>query len=863
MTRIVDLVAVTVTPKPFDDSYQIPVPAGMSIAQIVETAGLPVREHEHVVVCLNNTKVERRFWHLVYPKARPDLVVQVSVEPKGDGAFSAAATALSLTSAFVGFINPFAGVALSLIGSAVLNAFRPKPKTPGGPEPRAGNDVTGVAGTSLNVLPLNEQIPAVAGKIRAPLALLAPSYVEISNNDKIANVLVGMQGRTMIEDIEINDTPIANFGGDATVEILEGKPSDPAPTLFTRIVLQENLNEPLGEWEVKTSDYVTLVNDDNPSTSRPSYHFARSRNAPDEFWFHFVLPRGMPQPPGRTSSSTALTIEARLEGTDVWRKLPYIAIAFDDQQSSHQFAVKLIFSGDPTIVAFTDEPWDLVAAVATLAPATLGDDLGNFEWNGDLYFGTSVSVTADHTALFQDRIEFYLDPDDATNPWPKGEYEFRIQKGYTHSNKLTANRASHHNLSRLPTVAQVGGNAAYNFTVGNMVLESITNVWNEAPVTAPDMARVAIRARNIQISKITALMTGYSEVWNGSDWNAVADSGNPATWYRRAMTDKYLARPLPASLVDDAELATWFADNAAKGYRFNAVLQGGTTVEDVLQRTATAGHAKVFRGSLWSVWRDHDRTADLPTQILTPMNSRGLEVGFQFEDTPDALRIKFLNQDDNYREKELLIDRNGNEVSEGTIIEATDGEALGKTSIDEIKTWGRYLLQQRILRANAYSITVGLRSLHTKRGDLIGVTHDLLSTKFGFARATEIIAQGGTVTGMRLNNELRFVGAATNDIFAISHIYAPAHIFAVNSRFGVVIELSDGSTITKEINEFTHTDLVTFKTPFAALPGLVDGVMVGSGILDTETRRFLVGDVQPASDKTARLTLVDEASSIH
>jgi hypothetical protein len=78
------------------------------------------------------------------------------------------------------------------------------------------------------------------------------------------------------------------------------------------------------------------------------------------------------------------------------------------------------------------------------------------------------------------------------------------------------------------------------------------------------------------------------------------------------------------------------------------------------------------------------------------------------------------------------------------------------------------------------------------------------------------------------------------------------------------MQLKDGTTLTKQINETAQTDIVTFATPFAipAASALEVDCLAACGPFNSENKRMLVLGIKAQSDFTAALTLVDEASEL-
>ena len=888
-----NVIAVTVSLSPFETAYQwhkrLDVPVlpieGKSLQWLVENAPDLKRCHwDNVVVAINGDIVDRGLWPRVRPRASWNVVVEIAVVPKGEDGFNILSLAVNITAAFAGFSNPLVGIGIALVGGAIISAFRPKAKgdnlrVPEGP----GATQNRSAGTSINALSPFEQIPAVIGKMRVTLPLLNPAWTAIENEDQKVFMLFGLQGRHKWEEIELNGIDTDEQGDTVEIETREGTVNDAALTLITQTVVQQKLDMELGDWDVVPDlsaggfAWITLADQTNPTTSRPTQHYVTSGDGPDEIVFDFLMPNGMSGP--GVDVGTALEIETKLKGDVTWRALPYVKLQMVDRLQLFRFAIHFKFEGDPSPLPTNQgEPWDEILHTTNTpeAPLSFQNEQNNANWSADSYFGTGSPLDALHVAEFQDRIEVYLDP--AASPgWAKGQYEFRFRKGYTQSPIVNAGQNRYHLVfdespggAPGPPGYITSANAPSNTVVGKMFLSAIRSVWNDDPVVEDEIAKVAIVATNTQVNSVTALASGYTEIFSNGVWDEIAVTSNPAAWYRRALLDKFNARPLPDNLIDDVALGTWYDFCETEGLEVNAIIEGGTTIEDVLNLCAVAGRAKTLRASKWGVWIDQDRSADPPKQMFTPRNSQDFTVDITYDEIPDILRMKYFDSADEYRQKEVLVDSTGTEVlpenvTNEQLIESI--EATGKVTTAEVLAHGKYLLLQMQKRTARFGFNAAVESLHSTRGDLVGLGHDVVSRTFGMARVVSVTTSGASpdqITGLVLDSELP-LSEHGEDFFAPTDFFAASDFFDLDNPSGIWMRFTDDQVVTKQINETDDTNTITFTTPFsvASATGLKPGVLIGSGPLNSEFRRLIIENIEPTEDFHARIIAVDEAPDIH
>jgi hypothetical protein len=266
---------------------------GQNVGEIVSGLELDPVYREYVRVWIDDIEVPVTHWDRVRP--RPGRNVYVSVVPRGGGgggknlfrtiAFIAvaiaavaiagplagamftegalAATTFTIGAAKVSLLTAAVGVALTMVGNALVNALipPPKPNMPSYGDSGISSPRSQITGTSNRLTPYGN-IPRVFGKRRIYPVLGALPYTEMVGSDEYFRMaLVAGWGPLKISDIKIGETPITAFEG-VEYEIREGWSSDTDLTLFTRSVNQQDFNIVLdgsgdpwtGEWSSRTTE---------------------------------------------------------------------------------------------------------------------------------------------------------------------------------------------------------------------------------------------------------------------------------------------------------------------------------------------------------------------------------------------------------------------------------------------------------------------------------------------------------------------------------------------------------------------------------------------------------------------------------
>lgn len=474
--------------------------------------------------------------------------------------------------------------------------------------------------------------------------------------------------------------------------------------------------------------------------------------------------------------------------------------------------------------------------------------------------GTNTnSIFAGNVHIHDDGVVFYLDP----NVFPKDIYEVRVKRGFagnaTDFNKdnyafesgfTAANFFEYYNAGTVPDPDWRIRKAQSLFT-SETYLESFATVANEYPFAASihqkGVAMIAVRAPSVNLESLSAIFHSIVPIWQSGVWSTDAASSNPAALARHVLlSTEQNAEALPGELIDEEAFQEFYDFCTSGGHEFNAVVDGLSVIE-VLRQVLAGGYAAPDWPGLWSVIYEYDRSAETPVQLFTPLDTRGLTVSKSFPRLPHALRPIFFDEDDDFNVNEAsLVYMDGYDANNATRIE--EMTYPGFTDSAKVAARALFDLRTMYLRPTRYAFEIGLAGLACRRGDLVMLTHDVISRYAGYARIASIQKSGGNVTGLTLEAKVN-LGVAVGE---------------VEETMAAGIQFTDRTTGTFPVNEKTETDTITFVTPFAD-PGdiLAEGMTVGFGPVGSETKRMLVLWYEYVDELTRRITLIDEAPGLH
>lgn len=864
------------------------MPRGLTVAEYLDLLpGVSPAYRDSIVVFADDEEIPGHLW----PYARPKHLVTlaVTIRLNGDNFLKTfAQIALLAASVFVATIpglQPLAIAGLQLAigaaGLAVNLLFRP-------PAPAAAQapDSTqaGQASLTANVLAKGRPMPRVIGARRIAPPFITRPLREIVGDDEYIEGVLALAGPHQWSSIRIGDTlatDAADAMADVRIETRDGRRGEAALSLVTRYGFEEEVNITLSQHLLADGESSTaLANQNDPSACLPSWHRVTSRDTPDEIWLAQYWTEGLFDDDKPTQNQRqAVRYRFRPVGSPIWHNCPEVHFV-DKRAQLVKKSVKFIWGSAPSplptpvesggpVIAYRETP------VADSVPGGLDP------WIAHSHFASGAGLAdVQNVALYADRIEFYLD--DGT--FPKGRYEIEIIAGYMVSD-------DDFNEADYELDSSDGGLHVYDFFgfagiifigwgIGEFPrgkhwkinIQRIASVRNANPAPLGGDALLAFRGKNRSFGQITAEASGLVPTYNAvtGEWSGLAASVNPADHLRDALVGRLTAVPLPVGLCDDFRLLAFRDFCVAEGFEVHAVAEG-MSLWDVVSLCAAAGNGEPRASDLWGVTWEYDRSAETPSQMYTPRNSRGATFTKAFEENrPDALIVTYADAAENYEDRQIVVYDDGVEADDPDLtFEEVRYDWIDSEAAAEAR--GLFDLRNRRLRDTVYSLEAAYDTRMVTRGDLVGVQSEVWDRDTGSGVVKEILISGGNVTALVLDARVPVVD---NVLFnEVPNVRLVANVRLLGKTSGCRIRLDDGTILQKAIEGPTaETETIMFSTPFAVPTanfgdGLEDSLTVGClvtvGVVDLEYRRQIVSGVQKKNESTATLMLLDEAPGIH
>lgn len=390
------------------------------------------------------------------------------------------------------------------------------------------------------------------------------------------------------------------------------------------------------------------------------------------------------------------------------------------------------------------------------------------------------------------------------------------------------------------------------------------------------LARTAIKVQstskaNGQVDGINALLQTKTYDWNraNNSWVFRA-TNNPASLFLYV-----LMHPANAYRVADIESPTIYNDIKEKVdldkiiewhnfcnpvsptdnnpiLTYNNVLTGTQSVMDTIRDICAAGKASpIFMDGKWSVVIDQPRAHVI--QHFTPHNSWGFESNKILPKLPHAFRVTIQDEENAYQSKELyaynygynMYGTNGKQAAE--IFEELN--LPGITNSRQALHLARWHLAQLKLRPEVYSLNTDFEYLVCNRGDLVKVTHDVPLWGIGSGRIKSL-------------NTTTKILQLTEDVLLEANPTGPN--YKIRIRTNDITTTAGSGSVYLTLQRITTTAYYNTVTVVETIPSNVEAdnlFMLGTE--NTETQDLIVISVEPSTNLTAKLTLVDYSPQIY
>lgn len=886
--------------EPFADRapWRGSLPLGLTVAEIV--AAIPVLPESfgrHGVVLIDGAPLDRwqwvngveiDTWSITRPKARPDGRCRVTLHmplqgSKLKGVLSlVASVALIALTAWIS-----AGGIPALLGAGALGGLFAAGSTsaallaaavgivgrlaitmlaaPAAKDKKDDKADIGNAGANGNLLDPGGAVPRVLGTIKIFPPFAAQPLVDIAADDEIVEAAYLLAGPHQVTDLRIENAPAADVDGLQTY-ILDGT-QDEATSILNRYGVQRQVQFELQGFVRDPETPKRLRHQDSPERDVPRWRVETSRYDPDEIWLHLLWPQGMGDLNNDKLTATPFRLRMRIAGTDTWINLPELHFSNRLTKAIRKH-IRLVWGAAPSPISDQAEiygAWDATHTQplpVSLQPQTSWTAHASFINNAAVYNSVYRVVRS------YEGFTVYLDP----AVFPRGNrWDVAIMRGaiyrrnqfaaatYIYNGTYIYNFFDKTNGAGTEQLA-AAQNEIQTYTdtvVDACVLTRVASVWNAMPVPRPGHTVIEIKAKNIQVTALSIVAAGLVPQWNGSEWAGLGPSDNPADHFRDVLAGSLARDPVAPAVIDDTRILAWRTHCTTKGYTIAAAVDGQAR-EEVLKTIAATGWARLVQGPKFTVAYDRDTSGDAWTQLFTPRNANNFAVTKTFDKVPDAFRVTYRDKALDYEATERLVVRPG--VVTEDVIDTVPVSAIGIVEAAKIDARFGFDLEGAYLRDRIVEFDVPFASMVSEVGDLVGLSHVVLSRHHAAARIKDIEVSGGLAIAMTLDNYKAYGDPTAVD--AVADFTAIAELLTQGMTYAVAIVTAAGTTLTAALSMVEgEARRIVFTTPFDASTAAV-GNLVAIGPSAASVERYLIVNIDGAGRRVQRLSCVPETPEL-
>jgi hypothetical protein len=276
------------------------------------------------------------------------------------------------------------------------------------------------------------------------------------------------------------------------------------------------------------------------------------------------------------------------------------------------------------------------------------------------------------------------------------------------------------------------------------VLQSVTFRSNQAPAIDPPGCKISKTALKIKatdqlngnLEGFNALVQTIAPVWNGSNWNTIAPTSNPASLMIYVLTHPANPRRKTINQINQVELGHFYTYCQTKGFEFNAVVAQQRSILEVIRDICASGRGSPnLKDGKWTVVIDEEKPV---VGHFTPHNSWGFEGTKALPEFPHGLRVKYFDRDSNYQESEIIVYDNGYDELTASLFESIELPGVTKKSL--VIDHAKWHMAQAKLRPEIYTLNSDIEYLTCNRGDRVKVMHDVPMWGLGSGRIKNVYA---------------------------------------------------------------------------------------------------------------------------
>ena len=263
------------------------------------------------------------------------------------------------------------------------------------------------------------------------------------------------------------------------------------------------------------------------------------------------------------------------------------------------------------------------------------------------------------------------------------------------------------------------------------------------------------------LKKFNYIAEARIPVWNGTNWNTIAESENPAAIVRYLLTDS-LANPRPISpdLIDNDSLVELYNWCEQEGYKADGIISEATKTLDVINeilKNCQGGMIPLLNGKHVFTIDGNEKT---PKGMFNQHNSWDFTWSPTLGRQTEAIRASFTDSEDYTQDEVTVYWYDGavhNEIKEGT----TDADYLlvkkdlkyvtDRASVIKSITYELLCTQTK---RNNFEFSVNLEALNMTLLDRVYVSNSSNMQNESTGLIKRVLTDNGNITGFELYSDI-------------------------------------------------------------------------------------------------------------
>lgn len=358
------------------------------------------------------------------------------------------------------------------------------------------------------------------------------------------------------------------------------------------------------------------------------------------------------------------------------------------------------------------------------------------------------------------------------------------------------------------------------------------------------------------IDSLNMIVLSVARTWTGAAWTTMEAakfsgtvSQNPASVALLALQQPHLGHnPYVDSELDMDELAELYEFCELKGFAVNGILTSQMLESGLLDKLLTTCRSQIYiKDGRYAPLIDRERL--YPVTVLNQQNTMSATNSKEFDELPDGLRIKFVNEDDGYQTNEIYVMYDGKSSSDPESV-FQDVELPFATNYQHVWKLGRYVLACMKLRPETWIRKVSLEGYSIPFGSLVAVQDDTIMVGLnGGGIIKSVVQAAGYITRILCD---AYFDMEEGGEYGVKIIQA-------NGLDNPLVRTEKVVTVAGYSNEFTFVDPIAVSSRIKPEAGNT----VAFGEYSKITIDAIVLGKTPADNNTFELTLVPYVADIY